>query len=121
MLFKNLYKMQLKEILYSIFGIILGLAFTFYISYSNNKEIKALEAKLTICTTNLEDLKRNNDFVVDTIRKQLYEKEKIITELANTAKRLKPKYEAIKNTKFTKSDTALLESLYRTIQHPIER
>jgi len=105
-------------------GIIIGIVaiilvgLTFYIMDNKRKKCETTVSSLTI---QLEELKRNNDYIVDTIRKQLFEKEKVIDNLANIAKKLKPKYENIKNIKYTKSDTALLESLYRAIQHPIER
>jgi len=105
-------------------GIIIGIVaiiligLTFYIMDNKRKKCETTVSSLTI---QLEELKRNNDYIVDTIRKQLFEKEKVIDNLANIARKLKPKYENIKNIKYTKSDTALLESLYRAIQHPIER
>lgn len=106
-----------NEIIISAVALVL-IWLTYYIMSTKCEKCETTVSSLNI---QLEELKRNNDYIVDTIRKQLFEKEKVIDNLANIAKKLKPKYENIKNTKYTKSDTALLESLYRAIQHPIER
>lgn len=106
-----------NEIIISVVAFIF-ICLTYYIM---DKKCNKCETTISSLNVQLEELKRNNDYIVDTIRKQLFEKEKVIDNLANIARKLKPKYENIKNIKYTKSDTALLESLYRAIQHPIER
>lgn len=118
-----MFKMRKPTITEIILGsFLLALLVVAYLYKTATDEvISSCKTEVYSLQNQLSELKRNNDSVVDTIRRQLFEKEKTIEALAVMANKLKPKYENIKNTKFTKSDTALLESLYRTIQHPIER